>query len=91
MNNSNENFEKQKFTISYNGKALKQSHSMSVEDLAPSLLALDKVFQISNTLLNGYNSNAHLKIVGQKSGSFEVILDLFQNLPEIMSIIKTHI
>ncbi len=90
MNNRNKNFQKQKFTISYDGKALKKSHSMSVEDLAPALLALDKIFQISNTLLNGYNSNVHLKVSGQKSGSFEVVLALFQNLPEIMSIIKTY-
>ena len=89
MNNKNTDYQKQKFTISYEGEALK-SHSMSVEDLAPALLALDKIFQISNTLLNGHNSNVHLKVVGQKSGSFEVVLDLFQNLPEIMSIIKTH-
>ncbi|MDE0518545.1 MAG: hypothetical protein OXH36_03185 [Bdellovibrionales bacterium] len=80
----------QKFIISYDGQVMRESHSMSVEDLAPSLLALDKVFQISNTLLNGINSNAHLKVSGQRSGSFEVVLYLAQYLPEVMSIIETY-
>ena len=90
MGNSNKDIQKQKFAISYDGEAMKKSHSMSVEDLAPALLALDKIFQISNTLLNGHNSNAHLKVVGQRSGSFEIILDLIQNLPEMMKIIETY-
>ena len=79
----------QRFIISYDGQVMKESHSMSVEDLAPALLALDKIFQISNTLLNGHNSNTQLKVVGQRSGSFEVVLGLIQSLPEIMSMVKT--
>ena len=80
----------QRFIISYDGQVMKESHSMSVEDLAPALLALDKIFQISNTLLNGHNSNTQLKVVGQRSGSFEVVLGLIQSLPEIMSMVKTY-
>ena len=86
----NKKVQKQKFIISYDGQALKESHLINVEDLAPSLLALDKIFQISNTLLNGMNNNVHLKVSGQRSGSFEVVLYVAQYLPEVMSFIATH-
>ena len=90
MDNSNKDIQNQKFIISYCGQALEQSHSINVKDLAPALLALNKMLQVSNTLLNGINSDVHLKVSGQKRGSFEVVLYLAQHLPEIMSIIKTY-
>ena len=80
----------QKFIVSYDGPSMKKSHSINIEDLAPSLLALDKVFQFSNTFLNGPYNKTHLKITGQKKGSFEVILDLVQVLPEIESLIEDY-
>ena len=83
--------QKKKFIISYEGKEKEDLHSMNVEDLAPALLSLDKIFQNTNTLLNGHNSNnTYLKIITTQEGSFEIVLFLPQFLPETLLLLKQY-
>ena len=77
----------QKFIISYDGNSLK-SHSMSVSDLAPALLALENLIKETNKILSGKDSEAELKVVAHQKGSFEIILNFIQVLPEAMNLIR---
>ncbi len=79
----------QKFIISYDAQSITDSHSMNVEDLAPALLALDRMFQISNNLLND-NIDTRLKIIGPQKGSVEIVLCLAQILPEIIPLLEVY-
>ena len=77
-----------KFSISYDGIAM-QSHSMNVSDLAPSLLALEKLIKTSYRL-NGSNAKSKLTVIANQKGSFEIILNLIQTLTDTLELIKTN-
>ena len=83
--------QKKKFIISYEEEKTEDLHSMNIEDLAPALISLDKIFQNTNTLLNGHNSsNTCLKIMTTQKGSFEIVLFLTQFLPETLLLLEQY-
>lgn len=67
------------FTISYEGPALSQN-TMDVKDLAPALLSLGKALEESNKALNKDRARLHVHVTTFQDGSFEVTLDLTQNI-----------
>ena len=73
------------FQLSYEGKAL-DSHQMSVEVLAPSLLALGKLVSIANEKANNGEFKADLAVTANfKPGSFLVDLVLSQEFGSIIA------
>ena len=73
------------FQLSYEGKSL-DSHQMSVEVLAPSLLALGKLVSIANEKANNGDFKADLAVTANfKPGSFLVDLVLTQDLGSIIA------
>jgi hypothetical protein len=66
------------FTITYEGVAL-QTHSMDVRYLSPALLSLSNLFDESNRVLNGDNTNIRLHVKAHEAGSFEILFDLSQS------------
>ncbi len=72
------------FKISYDGQAL-QNHSMDVRDLAPSLLALGKLFDEANHILNGEKTSVKLQVRAHELGSFEILFELYQSLGNQLS------
>ena len=69
-----------KFLISYSGPALDDG-SMDVRELAPALLALGKLCEESNRVLNEQHSSVAVRVTADfKSGSFEIDLELLQTL-----------
>ena len=66
------------FTVSYEGDAL-SDHRMDAQDLGAALVALGKLFDRANLLLNGEGSSVKLDVRATQSGSFEIVLDTAQN------------
>lgn len=65
-------------SINYDGPAL-ESGEMAVEDLAPALLAMGKLFDEANRVVNGDRSSLSVRVkAGFVRGSFEVELHLIQ-------------
>lgn len=65
-------------SINYDGPAL-SGGEMAVEDLAPALLAMGKLFEEANRVINGDKSNLSVRVkAGFIKGSFEVELHLIQ-------------
>ncbi|BBC81254.1 hypothetical protein APO_0646 [Acetobacter orientalis] len=65
-------------SINYDGPAL-ECGEMAVEDLAPALLAMGKLFEEANRVINGEKSNLSVRVrAGFVRGSFEVELHLLQ-------------
>ena len=65
------------FTVSYEGDAL-SDHRMDAQDLGAALVALGKLFDRANLLLNGVESSVKLDVRTTQSGSFEIVLDTVQ-------------
>jgi hypothetical protein len=72
-------FTNTQLTVVYDGEAL-TSHSMDVRELAPALLSLGKLFDESNRVLNGENTQIKLQVKAHEAGSFEILLELSQSL-----------
>ena len=67
---------KSTFTITYDGPALEDG-SMRIDDLAPSLMAVSRVFKMINEEVNQGAMDTSLSITGTKDGSFRVSLEVF--------------
>lgn len=61
------------FTVSYEGDAL-SDHLMDAQDLGAALVALGKLFDRANFLLNGGRISVKLDVRATQSGSFEIVL-----------------
>lgn len=76
--------EKLRFSVVYDGAALRDG-AMDVKDLAPAMLAVGDLCVRANYLLNGERAKVAVKAKAQfESGSFEVILELWQSIPEAL-------
>lgn len=69
------------FTLKFDGEALNE-HTMSVEQLAPSLLALGRVFQDAQRVASPGQPAASLNIKVTREGSFAV--DLMVQMPSML-------
>ena len=67
---------KSTFTITYDGPAL-QDGSMQIDDVAPSLMAVSRVFKLINLEVNQGAMDTSISISGTKDGSFRVSLEVF--------------
>ena len=67
---------KSTFTITYDGPAL-QDGSMRIDDLAPSLMAVSRVFKLINAEVNHGAMDTNISVSGTKDGSFRVSLEVF--------------
>lgn len=72
---------KASFTIAYDGPALRDG-AMDVRDLAPALLAVGQLFDAANSVLNGDNARVNVQVTATGQGSFEIVFDLLQTLPQ---------
>ena len=61
------------FTVSYEGDAL-SDHLMNAQDLGTALVALGRLFDRANLLLNGERISVTLDVRATQSGSFEIEL-----------------
>lgn len=66
------------FTIAYDGDALRDG-AMDVRDLAPALLAVGKLLDAANLVLNGEESKISVQMKATSKGSFEISFDLIQS------------
>lgn len=77
-----EEMSKARFTIAYDGTALREG-TMDVRDLAPALLAVGTLFDAANRTLNGPDApKISVNVVATAPGSFEIVLDVIQSFYE---------
>jgi hypothetical protein len=69
------------FSLIFEGPAV-DSGAIDVQDLAPSLLALEHLIQVANAELNGNSAQVAVKVKTTRSGSFEVDMAVVQSLVE---------
>lgn len=80
---------KARFTIAYDGAALRES-TMDVRDLAPALLAAGALFDAANRTLNGPNApKITVNVVATAPGCFEIALELVQTFYEQAKLLLT--
>ena len=72
---------KAQFSLAFEGPAIEDG-SMSVNDLAPALLAVKDLFSDANKVLNGRETPVNLYVQASSQGSFEISLQLTQGFVE---------
>jgi hypothetical protein len=82
---------KQEFSVAYDGQALREasSHSIDVQALAPALLAFGKLIREANTEFNGKKATAKVLVVSDFEHkcfniNFEVIIGLFEQVKTLL-------
>lgn len=67
------------FSIFYDGKN-QEDHSMNIQELGESMLALNKTLVAANAVLNGYSEEARVdvKVKSLNDGSFGFVVDVMQ-------------
>ena len=65
--------------ISYHGPSL-EGGQMNVRDIAPAMLAVGSLFELSNQQLNGETATVKINVRATSAGSFHIVFDIFQNL-----------
>ena len=76
--------------LAYDGEALRTG-AMDVRDLAPALLAIGKICERANAVLNEDRAEVSVKVRSDfKTGSFELHIDVSQSLIETAKLIFTH-
>ena len=68
-----------RFNLVYKGPALEDG-SMDVRDLGNAMLAVGGLFEAANYRLNGDRAAINVKVQAMRTGSFEILLDVIQNL-----------
>jgi len=68
-----------RFSIAYSGEAVEDGR-MSLREVAPALAAMGRVLDGANSTLNGNTAKLDIHITAISAGSFEVALELAQNL-----------
>jgi hypothetical protein len=86
-----EELSRQDFSVAYDGEALKEgySHSVDVQTLAPALLAFGKLIREANTEFNGKKATAKVLVVSDFEHkcfniNFEVVIGLFEQVKTLL-------
>jgi hypothetical protein len=76
------------FTVTYDGEALRD-HEIDVRDLAPALLAVGKLFEDANRVINGDRCDVRVRMKATGEGSIDVALKVHQTLGQQLESILT--
>lgn len=73
---------KERFRIAYDGEAVREG-VIDAKDLASALLAIGDLCERANFILNGEEVSVSIQVRAEfQSGSFEILLELWQNIPD---------
>lgn len=69
--------ESKSFRVKYNGEAL-ADHSIEINDLAPSLIAVSDLIHEANSMANKGNATVSVKVKATETGCFHVLIQTAQ-------------